>query len=50
MPTGKHKMSAAAILGKKGGEARAANMTPSERTKAARKAATARWKKRLRRK
>lgn len=31
--------------GKKGGKARAANMTPAERSEAARKAALARWKK-----
>jgi hypothetical protein len=31
--------------GKKGGKARAAKMTPEERTESARKAAAARWKK-----
>jgi hypothetical protein len=31
--------------GKKGGKARAAKMTPEERSEAARKAAAARWKK-----
>lgn len=32
--------------GKKGGPARAANLTPEERSEAARKAALARWRKR----
>ena len=32
--------------GKKGGKARAANMTPKERSEAARKAARARWNRR----
>jgi hypothetical protein len=32
-------------IGKRGGEARAKNMTPAERTDAARKAARARWSK-----
>jgi hypothetical protein len=35
---------AAKALGKKGGEARAAGMTPEKRAELARKAATARWK------
>jgi len=34
-----------AVIGKKGGEARAANMTPEERSEAARAAVTARWAK-----
>jgi hypothetical protein len=37
---------AAAVMGKKGGKARAAALTPEERSKIARKAALARWKKR----
>jgi len=35
----------AAALGKKGGKARAAKLTPEERSKAARKAVQARWAK-----
>ena len=37
------KNQAAAELGRKGGAARAAKMTPEERTERARKAATKRW-------
>jgi hypothetical protein len=37
------KNQAAASLGKLGGKARAKNLTPEERTKSARKAATVRW-------
>jgi hypothetical protein len=37
--------SAAAELGRKGGKARAANMTPERRAEIARKAAEKRWKK-----
>ena len=37
--------SAAAQLGRKGGKARAANMTPERRAEIARKAAAKRWKK-----
>lgn len=37
--------SAAAELGRKGGKARAASLTPTERTKIASLAASARWKK-----
>lgn len=36
--------SAAAELGRKGGKARAANMTPERRAEIARKAAAKRWK------
>jgi hypothetical protein len=39
------KNSAAVALGKKGGEATAKNLTPAQRTKAARNAANARWSK-----
>jgi hypothetical protein len=35
----------AATLGKKGGQARAAKMTPEQRSEVARLAAAARWKK-----
>ena len=41
--SGKDK--AAQALGRKGGKARAANMTPEERTAIARQAARARWRK-----
>jgi ubiquinone biosynthesis protein UbiJ len=37
------KDQAAASMGKRGGAARAARMTPAERTEAARKAAAKRW-------
>ncbi len=37
--------SAAAELGARGGKARATQMTPAERTEAAKKAALARWRK-----
>jgi hypothetical protein len=36
---------AAAALGKRGGQARAANLTPEQRSEIARSAASARWKK-----
>jgi hypothetical protein len=36
---------AAAALGKRGGKARAASLTPEQRTEIARAAAAARWKK-----
>lgn len=36
---------AAAMLGRKGGKARAANLSPSQREEAARLAAQARWRK-----
>lgn len=36
--------SAAAVLGSKGGKARAENMTPERRAEIAKKAAAARWK------
>ena len=46
------KSEAARLLGKlggaKGGKARAANMTPEERSESARKAAKARWAKKKR--
>jgi len=37
------KLPAAVQLGRRGGKARAANLTPEERSAAARKAAKARW-------
>ena len=37
--------SAAAALGRRGGNARAANLTPEQRSEIARTAASARWKK-----
>jgi hypothetical protein len=42
----KKKDPAAVALGKKGGQARAANMTKKERSEAARQAVNARWAKR----
>jgi hypothetical protein len=39
--------SAAAELGSRGGKARAAKMSPKQRTEIARKAARARWKERV---
>ena len=39
------KSKAAVELGRKGGKARAAKMTPEQRTEIAKKAASARWKK-----
>jgi hypothetical protein len=39
------KDAAAASLGKRGGSARARNLTPEERAEGARKAATSRWQK-----
>jgi hypothetical protein len=48
-PTPPQKNEAAAELGRrgglKGGKARAAKMTPAQRKRSAKKAATARWKK-----
>jgi len=41
------KNAAAVALGRKGGKARAAKMTPAERSEAARKAVEARWEKTL---
>jgi len=41
------KNAAAVALGRKGGKARAARMTPEERSEAARKAVEARWEKTL---
>lgn len=43
MPSGKDK--AAVSLGRRGGKARAARLTPEQRRAAARKAAKARWAK-----
>lgn len=43
-PAGDGKDPAAKALGKRGGEARAANMTPERRTEIAKTASSARWK------
>ncbi len=43
--TSKRKNPAAVALGKRGARARNANLTPEERSKIARKAVQARWKK-----
>jgi hypothetical protein len=42
---GEAETSAAAVLGKRGGKARAASLTPKQRSEIARAAAEARWKK-----
>lgn len=44
--TKKRKDPAAVALGRKGGKARVKNLSPEERSAAARKAVQARWKKR----
>jgi len=44
-PPGDGKDKAAQAMGKKGGKARAASMTPERRTEIAKKAAASRWKK-----
>lgn len=45
LPKPKEKDAAAVSLGRKGGKARSEKLNPEERTKAAKKAAGARWKK-----
>ncbi len=46
MPSDKHKLKAAVELGKRGGQARAKNLTAEQRKEIARNAANARWSKR----
>jgi hypothetical protein len=43
-PTAEEKHTAAVMLGKKGGQARASKLTPEQRKEIARKAANRRWK------
>jgi hypothetical protein len=45
MVKGKRKNPAAVALGRKGGKARVKNLSPEERSEAARTASVARWKK-----